>query len=78
MTSEPQGAAESHFDVSEEEVDRNLSLCGGNARETIRQLLVGQAYLERRISGLMLEASRGYGRGRALPAGRPGDAREAG
>ncbi|MEW6121671.1 MAG: hypothetical protein AB1698_03600 [Pseudomonadota bacterium] len=65
MPSEALRADENPFDVSDEDVERHLALCEGDARETIQQLLVGQAYLERRISLLMLSASRGYSRGRA-------------
>lgn len=77
MTGEPNRAGETYFDVSEDEVDRSIALCGGDVRETVRRLLIGQAYLERRISGLAAEASRGYGRGRTRPLAQSSDAGEA-
>lgn len=65
MPSEALRADASPFDVSDDDVERHLMLCDGDPRETIRQLLVGQAYLERRISLLLVGSSRGFSRGRA-------------
>lgn len=53
-TAEPISGSQS---VSDDEIDRALAACGGDPRETIRALLVGQEYLEREISRLV---SRGY------------------
>ena len=49
----------SPFDVSETDVDHALAECDGDARATIRALLVGQAYLEQQMKRL---ASSGYSR----------------
>ncbi len=67
MPSEATRADETFFDVSEAEVEQNIALCMGDLRETIRQLLIGQAYLENQISSLKCASSKGYGRSRPLP-----------
>ncbi|MBA4791073.1 MAG: hypothetical protein H2042_15335 [Rhizobiales bacterium] len=55
----PRRADASPFDVSESDIDQALAACEGDARATIRALLIGQAYLEREMSR---RASRGYAR----------------
>lgn len=64
MTSEPAPAEQSLFDVSEQEVDEALAACDGDARATVRALLVGQAFLEHEISRLQADASAGFRRRR--------------
>lgn len=56
---EPHTEPPSPFDVSELDVDHALAECEGDARATIRALLVGQAYLEQQMKRL---ASSGYSR----------------
>ncbi len=68
MPSEATRAEESYFAISDAEVEENIALCKGNLRETIRQLLVGQAGLEHEISQLKWSSSRGFAR---KPAGAP-------
>lgn len=62
MPSEPAPAELSLFDVSDDEIDINLAQCDGDPRETIRRLLVGQAYLEHEISRLRADTSAGFHR----------------
>lgn len=69
MPSEPVPAERSPFDVSEAEIDQALVACEGDSRETIRALLIGQAYLEHEMSRLKADASAGFRRG-LLMAGR--------
>ncbi|WP_296584872.1 hypothetical protein [Xanthobacter sp.] len=64
MSSEPAPAEHSPFDVSEAEIDAALTACDGDARATIRALLVGQAYLEREMSLLKVDTSAGFRRRR--------------
>ena len=68
MSSEPQAAEQSAFDVSDAEIDEALAACDGDPRATIRALLVGQAYLEHEMSRLRVEVSSGFRRGRVAPA----------
>lgn len=65
MSSEPQPAEKSAFDVSDAEIDEALAACDGDPRATIRALLVGQAYLEHEMSRLMVLVSAGFRRGGA-------------
>ncbi|WP_245454173.1 CUE domain-containing protein [Aquabacter cavernae] len=47
----PSGALDARpFDVSETDIDEALAACDGDARATIRALLIGQAYLEHEMS----------------------------
>ncbi len=55
-----------YFDVSEGEIDEALAACKGDARATIRALLIGQAWLEGELSRARADASLGYTRGRDL------------
>ncbi|MEW6258141.1 MAG: hypothetical protein AB1592_19485 [Pseudomonadota bacterium] len=59
MASEPKPVPTSPFDVSEADIDQVLAACDGDPRETIRALLVGQAYLEHEMSR---RTSAGYAR----------------
>ncbi|MEP9376225.1 hypothetical protein ABLE91_05905 [Aquabacter sp. CN5-332] len=59
MPSEPLRAEPIPFDVSEDEVDAALAVCDGDARATIRALLVEHAFLEHQLSKL---ASAGFSR----------------
>ncbi|MET3352405.1 UNVERIFIED_ORG: hypothetical protein ABID33_000288 [Xanthobacter viscosus] len=64
MPSEPAPAERSPFDVSDAEIDQALTICDGDPRETIRALLVGQAFLEHEMSTLKADASAGFRRRR--------------
>ncbi|MFG1332305.1 hypothetical protein V5F41_13785 [Xanthobacter autotrophicus] len=64
MPSEPPPAERSPFDVSDAEIEEALAVCDGDPRETIRALLVGQAYLEHEMSRLKADASAGFRRRR--------------
>ncbi|MBP2147905.1 hypothetical protein [Xanthobacter flavus] len=64
MSSEPAPAELTPFDVSDAEIDEALAACDGDARATIRALLVGQAYLEREMSQIKADASFGFRRRR--------------
>ncbi|MBB3771486.1 hypothetical protein FHS55_002085 [Angulomicrobium tetraedrale] len=52
------------FTVPEEAIDEALETCAGDARATIRALLLGQAVLRRRVDEARRGASWGYPRGR--------------
>ncbi|MFG1464804.1 hypothetical protein V5F77_18120 [Xanthobacter sp. DSM 24535] len=56
------------FDVSEPDIDAAVAACDGDARATIRALLVAYAMLERDMS---LMTSAGFAR-RPMPPRRPG------
>lgn len=59
MPSEPKREDQNPFDVNEADIDQALAACDGDPRETIRALLIGQAYLEHEASR---RASAGYAR----------------
>lgn len=65
--SEVQPSDPADFDVSEQDVDEAIAACEGDARATIRALLVAYAMLERDMS---LRASAGFVR-RPARARRP-------
>ncbi|MFG1424393.1 hypothetical protein [Roseixanthobacter liquoris] len=57
------------FDVSEQDIDEAITACEGDARATVRALLVAYAMLERDMS---LRASAGFVRRPARPRRPPG------
>ncbi|WP_445222515.1 hypothetical protein ACKWRH_33335 [Bradyrhizobium sp. Pa8] len=59
----PQGDA----DALEESVDQALAACGGDARATIRALILANEYLEAEVAELMKSVSHAYARGRFHP-----------
>jgi hypothetical protein len=56
------------FDL-EAAADQAIAACGGDARETVRALLVAVDFLEAEADELRTKVSRGYARGR-LPGAR--------
>lgn len=64
MPSATQAATPVYFDVSEQVVDEALAACNGDARAVIRDLLLGQAWLEHELSHAIARISAGYVRGR--------------
>ncbi|MEW6258104.1 MAG: hypothetical protein AB1592_19290 [Pseudomonadota bacterium] len=60
MPSEPLRAGESFFDVSDADIAKVLDAHGGNGKAAVRALLIREADLERRISGLMEKVSNGF------------------
>jgi hypothetical protein len=47
--------------------DQAIAACGGDARETVKALLVANEYLESEITELMKAVSHAYARGRLRP-----------
>jgi hypothetical protein len=47
--------------------DQAIAACGGDARETVKALLVANEYLESEIGELMKAVSHAYARGRLRP-----------
>lgn len=72
MPSEPAPAGRDEFVGSDEDVDLVIELCGGDAREAVRTLIVAYAALEEELGLARRDAarqtarhvSRGYVRGR--------------
>jgi hypothetical protein len=54
-------------DALEAAADQAIAACGGDARETVKALLVANEYLESEISELMKAVSHAYARGRLRP-----------
>ena len=49
--------------------DQAIAACGGDARETVKALIVANGFLEAEVDELRTKVSKGYARGR-LPAAR--------
>jgi hypothetical protein len=47
--------------------DQAIAVCGGDAKEAVKALLVANEFLEAEVAELRAKVSRGYARGR-LPA----------
>ena len=62
MSSDPQ--ARTSEDDLETSVDRAIAACDGDARATIRALIVANNFLESEVSELMKAVSHAYARGR--------------
>ena len=63
MPSSSQPATEPN-DELETAVDQAVAACGGDARATIRALIVANEYLESEVGELMKAVSHAYARGR--------------
>ncbi|GAB4072790.1 hypothetical protein KHC28_00850 [Ancylobacter sonchi] len=64
MTSEPQPAEQPPFAITDADVDDAIAACGGDARETVRTLLIAGQFMEAALYAAEQEASWGYVRGR--------------
>ncbi len=66
MPSAHQAATPVYFDISEQVIDEALAAWDGDARAVIRDLLLGQAWLEHELSRAIARTSAGYVRGRPV------------
>jgi hypothetical protein len=48
--------------------DEAISACGGDLRETVKALIVANAFLETQLDEFRTKVSTGYARGRLAPA----------
>ncbi|HXH45999.1 MAG: hypothetical protein IJ127_20940 [Afipia sp.] len=48
--------------------DQAIEVCGGDAREAVKALIVANGFLEAEIEELRTKVSTGYARGRLSPA----------
>ncbi|WLA64930.1 hypothetical protein [Bradyrhizobium diazoefficiens] len=67
MPAAPESAAPAEGDL-ELAADQAIEACGGDARETVKALLVANDFLERQLDKLRAKVSTGYARGRLPPA----------
>jgi hypothetical protein len=51
--------------------DQAIAACGGNARDTVKALLVANEYLEAEMQQLRAAVSSGYARAKGLDASKP-------
>ena len=58
---------QSDADQLEAAADHALSICGGDARETIKALIVANQFLETELEKLRASVSTGYARGKLVP-----------
>jgi len=56
----PDGPAEPDFTVTEADVDEAIEACSGDARATVRALLVALQFMERALEEARQEAAWGY------------------
>lgn len=64
MTSEPPPAEQQPIVITEADVDEAIAACGGDARETVRTLLIAGQFMEVAQEAAKQEASWGYVGGR--------------
>ncbi|MGJ4972877.1 hypothetical protein ACQR1N_31105 [Bradyrhizobium sp. HKCCYLRH1073] len=67
MSQSPTPLAQGGADALEQSVDQALAACGGDARATIRALILANEYLESEVAELMKSVSHAYARGRFHP-----------
>ncbi|WP_316159490.1 hypothetical protein [Bradyrhizobium sp. SZCCHNRI3042] len=67
MPQSPTPLSQGDADALEESVDQALAACGGDARATIRALILANEYLESEVAELMKSVSHAYARGRFHP-----------
>ena len=67
MPAAPESAAPAEGDL-ELAADQAIESCGGDARETVKALLVANDFLEQQLEALRTKVSTGYARGRLPPA----------
>ena len=61
---------QSDADQLEAAADQALAICGGDARETIKALIVANHFLETELEKLRASVSTGYSRGKLVPRDR--------
>jgi len=61
---------QSDADQLEAAADQAISICGGDARETIKALIVANHFLESELEKLRAAVSTGYARGKLVPRDR--------
>jgi hypothetical protein len=64
MPTDPERKPPSEPDWLEAATDQAIAACGGNARETVRALIVANEFLESEVCELMQAVSHAYARGR--------------
>jgi hypothetical protein len=68
MVSQPlPNQEQSDTDQLEAAADQALAICGGDARETIKALIVASHFLETELEKLRAAVSTGYSRGKLVP-----------
>ena len=71
MVSQPlPNQEQSDTDQLEAAADQALAICGGDARETIKALIVANHFLETELEKLRASVSTGYARGKLVPSDR--------
>jgi len=58
---------QSDTDQLEAAADHAIAVCGGNARDAIKALIVANDFLETELEKLRAAVSAGYARGKLLP-----------
>ena len=71
MVSQPlPNQEQSDTDQLEAAADQALAICGGDARETIKALIIANHFLETELEKLRAAVSTGYARGKLVPRDR--------
>lgn len=63
MRPDPENQSPSEPDLHEAATDQAIAACGGNARDTVKALIVANEFLEAQIEELQADVSKGYARG---------------
>ena len=58
------GTLASDDDALDAAADQAIAACGGDARETVKALIVANPFLEAQVAELRADVSTGYARGR--------------
>lgn len=67
MHARPQPEAQTEADRLEDATRQAIAACGGDARATVKALLVANEFLEDQVCELMQAVSHAYRRGRLKP-----------
>jgi len=71
MVSQPlPNQEQSDTDQLEAAADQALAICGGDARETIKALIIANHFLETDLEKLRAAVATGYSRGKLVPRDR--------
>jgi len=70
MPADPKSQPTRELDCLEAAADRAIAACGGDARQTVKVLIVANEFLETEIAELQAAVSNGYARGKFEPVPR--------
>jgi hypothetical protein len=63
MPADPESQPRSERDRLEAATEQAIAACGGNARDAVKALIVGNEFLEAEVEELRADVSKGFARG---------------